>query len=262
MCAVGPIEKRIILVNFNSINIGQAVQNKEQKDQLLAKLGYWRKCLGTSGNLSVNSEQLKFEKDFLKDYFPEVTLADMDWMIQLYIQRLLPMEYPIYVNFHPNFMASVIHAYRLYKAEKSRRLENAVQRQMKDRKSTPAESMNAIKWMMEELLNDLQNEASRPRFVKDVYKYLRRSGQMDTGIEQAEEAKRFALDRLGRLSKAGSSSAKGQPLPIKELLQPAKIDDNQDMEFFVQLFAIIEFFKKNNAAAVAATIEERHFINP
>jgi hypothetical protein len=144
-CALTATERRIVQVTFDSPQLAQAVEEKEIRKELIDRIGYWRKCMSTSANAFLDGKQITFEIDFLCKFFKDITLKELDWMVELYIQRLLPMEYPVYVSFNPDYLARVIHAFRLYKAEKSRRLEDAVVRKTAERKSTLLEKMENTK---------------------------------------------------------------------------------------------------------------------
>lgn len=268
-CVQDLIEEKLIAVTFDSPMVGYASKEECAADvqkQLWSDLLDWiRKCrqlFANRANLSAPVEQLEDEVAFLIQYFATLTLADLQWLRELYILRRLPMDYPDIVVFNADFLSRIITCYQRYKREKGARLSKEVLRRRQLRATgTPELRAEAMRYMLAEVHRQLKEERAIVFMLSDVYGYLLRIGRIAAAVPNNKAAKAYAQERTKRLSKLALKSR--DTVSMKDLLEgrpdlsaqhQARLADTIAMEWIVK-----DFFSRNPLEQVLKKVTPEQF---
>lgn len=212
---------------------------------------------------STAGEQMKTEGEYLVKYFPDITLGDIDWMMELYIHRKLPMEYPPYnVHFTCDFMSKVIDAYRRLKYGKGQRLIEEVEKRQHNQGATPELNLEAMKFMVTEVKRQIDGASMWIHMLGDVYRYLDRTRQLP--ILSAEEESKligFVMEKLGRYRKTAVNN--GHPSDLRTvLITPpfAAKDIERAQEQFRQEYILSAFFIVHGLEKVLTSMRVEQFL--
>lgn len=197
------MERQIVDVSFESPPIGGAKPGDKIFGDLVDLLKRWRLYLATRENLSVDPEQFRLEAELVIRLYPSITLADIEWMMDLYHRGVLPMNYPPnWVTFNADFLCRVANAYKLYKDQKSAELIQRVdpaRLYQNERAVLIAEQMQV---MIKEVARQIEAGVLIVKRLKEVYDYCQRMGLLDTTTENSPAALEFAKAKIEVLQKS------------------------------------------------------------
>lgn len=251
------MEKKIVQVSFDTAPIGGTAKGDKVWGDLLKRIHEWRNYMSAVHAPQSATEQVTTEGQYLVKYFADLTLGDLDWMVELYFLRKLPMDYPSYaVTFTCDFMAKVIDAYRRFKGARCQRLLEEVEKRQQYQASTAAQNLDAMQFMLHRVKQQIDDGSIWVHMVRDVYEYLKRTGQLPLLIaDQEERGKEFVIRKMWLYKKTPPGT--GQPADLRAILTTPAFTANEIsymQEHFCQEYVVSEFFKTHSLETVFAAM--------
>lgn len=224
-------------------------------------LSLWNSYGNTYSNSVVTSQQLIEQGEFMKRYYPTHTLAELEWAIELYVYRHLPMTYSNSVTIMPATIATIMRAYQDFKGTHKMRLDREVAFRSMDKSGTPEENADGMRFMISRVYEQLQQNAHVVVLLQDVYNYLRRTEQLGNYADQDDYAKEYAARKYVGMQKTGDKDFV-DAVPLKELLRSpnfTKSTQENMHQIFIIEYVVREHFKKNTLDQVLARVRPQHW---
>ena len=215
-------------------------------------VGEWRARLGAIKG--IGAEQIAMEVKYLAEFFPQVTIAELKWAMDMYATGEIEIEWNA---FSCQFMSNVIQEMQGVKQKQQAALVAMIP--PKENKATPAEKCDAMKYMIAEVKKQIDDKRYQVIMIGDVFKYLRRTNKLNITQAMMEKGKKYAEEKIAAAKKPKAKASEFKTM--KAMMESGFSGDNTGSlhRDFANEYCLLEYFRKHDMEKILASVNEKEF---
>lgn len=185
-------EKNFVLAFMGETAIIKDAPLLQSNEYLVKKISELRLFMGTTKD--VDSKQLKFESDCVRNNYSFLRLEEIDLAFTLFKQgKLLPLkDLPNYPNFSSLFVSQILNAYVLIRANMIDTLSKRNLYEETKKLPEPQHQVTDMQYMITQVAKELKENVNYSFLLNTVYAYLYRTQKISPTQQDIDAACKYA----------------------------------------------------------------------
>lgn len=258
------VADKIILTRFekplSEIQLANDPHIEGERD-MIDIVTQWRIMVGQSKDQTPT--QLEVEARFMKNNYGNLTIADLDLAMELFLNNRLDIDLPTSVFFSPLFISHIMNAYKRYKEVTISHVNKIADPQLLMLEySQEGDRLEGLKDCIQQCAMHAQGGFAERFFNGMVYDFLTRTRRLIVDPNTAEQAREYASKKYVKDRQANREREKSKTdaklIGDSITINPAAMypDRRQAEYYYFCDWWLMDYFEGTNLGAMLDTIKQ------